>query len=227
LRHDRPIAITATTVHDSRSAAHEKPQEFHMADNPQSDADLHILGSELSNRIEEWQLRIATMAHKCEHHVLADVDPKPFKKQPGAHQQGVGFKKEGSDWKLFFVETGLLERDPNPMEEYFAKNLPFAVGRAKPVIERYERWKPLLQCSLTEKSNATKLIPALLDEMEREYTKRTLLISDALEVLDRLDADPPPGVKDAVIKRRKKKPLLVIDTEAAPPKRRTLVLEDE
>lgn len=158
--------------------------------------DLHVLGTMLSQRILEAQARFAAIPKKCDHHVLSS-DGCVSTEKLGAHRQGVGFKKDGKEWKLYFVEEGAYEREPTPYEEMEAASYAIARRRlSKKIRDHYNLWQELSQASLVQKSRAVVLLPQLFREMQTEYERRAALVGEALNVLNQLDSELPPAVKE-------------------------------
>lgn len=155
--------------------------------------DLHVLGTQLSERIQDAEARFAALPNKCDHYLVKELDDV-HPDELGTHRQGVGFKKSGKAWKLFLVEEGVREREPNAHEEMVAQ---IHMVRPKNVRETFRRWSELSTVSLVNKSKAVKLLPELLAEMQKEYEHRMSLIREALDVLNDLDAQLPLAAEEA------------------------------
>lgn len=166
-----------------------------MGDVPNPIADeLSALGSELSNRLLEFQRRFAVERLKCDHYVVDSFSGRATHGELGARRRGVGFKKEGNQWKLHFVEEGEREREPNQLEVLSRKTRGLPVETT--VREEYRDWIELSRCSLTTKAMAAKLLPKLLDEMRKEHQRRRDAVCEALKVLGELDSQLPPVEKE-------------------------------
>ncbi len=163
-----------------------------MADETKHDAsDLTVLGTQLSDRILDAQARFAAIRKKCDHHVIERLDGCVPKEMLGAHRQGVGFKKNGKEWKLYFVEEGEFEREPSEIEVMIGRYESAFSPRPRKVRQYYLSWDELSKASLIEKSKAVKMLPRLFNEMQAEYDRRTTLVGEALKVLDKLDSQLP------------------------------------
>lgn len=167
-----------------------------MTDNAKHDPpDLHVLGTQLSKRILDAQARFAAIHKKCDHYTLDKFDGCVDTGRLGPHRQGVGFKKDGKTWKLYFVEEGAYDRAPTEDEKMYAC---FQLGEPPPreVRDKYVTWEELSQASLVAKSKAVKLLARLFTDMQSEHERRIQLVREALTVLDQLDGQLPPAVKE-------------------------------
>ncbi|MEQ8318453.1 MAG: hypothetical protein RIE77_04310 [Phycisphaerales bacterium] len=151
--------------------------------------ELHLLGTQLSERILDAEKRFEAISEKCDHFVVDRLDGCVSEDLLGPHRRGVGFKRDGKKWKLFFVEEGEHERERSEYEELLLGR--FSSRRSQPVRQHYQHWEELSQCSLVQKSQAVKLLPKLLTEMRNEYQRRTKLVGEALSALDELDTKLP------------------------------------
>lgn len=160
-----------------------------------SPPELHVLATQLSQRIVETERRFATLPKKCEHSVTDRLDGCVSQDEVGPYEQGVGFKKDGRVWKLFFVELGHSVRDPTPEEEWEDRHDYLRRGHLHKYREHYQTWRELSQVSLIDKSKAVSLLRRLFEEMQEQYDRRTTLVSEALRTLDELDDQLPPVAK--------------------------------
>lgn len=160
-----------------------------MADS--ANLDLAQLGTELSRRLVEFEKRLAALPNKCDHYVVEFGDGCVPEYQLGPHSQGVGFKREGKDWRLYFVEVGKRERDPTLGEQVRGKG----GGR---IQDSYVTWIELNRVSLVAKGKVATLLPRLVEEMQAEYAQRVQTVVTGLASLESLDLFLPPLPEEGV-----------------------------
>ncbi|MEZ6318212.1 MAG: hypothetical protein R3B49_05570 [Phycisphaerales bacterium] len=116
---------------------------------------------------------------------LSEFAPSSIRKPGQAFTEckGLGFKREGGVWQLYFVEEGWYMPPQRKLRDAYS----MIMGEETPIPITFEEWTRLGDVSLELKAKAASWLAEFLDEMEHEYQRRTMLVRDAHEVLNRFE----------------------------------------